>query len=129
MVHLLKRRIGISLSFIFVDESEDNDQNDYQGASAKDSNYPEHTFASGLLMHLRLFNIFLCFFRVFESRPYISIDFDQIRSLIVHLFIDILSDYVNVCHELLNVIQIFLPLFDNVFVMSSFSAHFELLQI
>lgn len=85
-------------------ERDNHDYDDDNGGCASDTNGPVHAPASRFLVLLGLLNVSLCFLGVFQSSPSIMVDFNKVLSLIVNFRIDILSDRVDVRHELLDII-------------------------
>ena len=80
-------------------------------------------------MLLGLFDILLRIFGIFESRSSILINFNQIRALLMHLGVDLLGNVIDISHELLNVVQLFLPLLNDVLHVGSLALHLQLLNI
>ena len=80
-------------------------------------------------MLLGLLDVRLSLLCIFESCSRVSIDFDQIGSLIVDLGVDLLGNIVDISHELLDIVKFFLPLFNYVLHVGSLTLNFQLLHI
>lgn len=80
-------------------------------------------------MLLRLFNVLLSVLGIVEGRPSVRIDLDEIGTLLVHLGIDLLRNVVDICHELLHVVQLLLPLLDDVLHVGGLALNLELLNV
>jgi hypothetical protein len=80
-------------------------------------------------MLLRLFNVLLGVLGIVEGRSRVRVDLDEIGTLLVHLGIDLLRNVVDICHELLHVVQLLLPLLDDVLHVGGLALNLELLNV
>ena len=80
-------------------------------------------------MLLGLLNVFLSFLCILERRSRILVNLNQISSLLMHLGVDLFRDTVYVCHELLDIVELFLPLFDHVVHIGSLALHLQLFNV
>lgn len=124
MVSVLLRLIwGRVVAAAEGDYEDDDDYEDEQGDSTKDV---IHALASFLLMSLRLGDLIVCFLRVVLGSGRVLVDLHKIVSLLVYVLVDRLSDGVDVAHELLNIVQIFLSLLDDIGHIVGFGTDLEL---
>lgn len=61
-------------------------------------------------MVLGLLDVFLSLFRISKGFASVLINFNQVGPLLMHFSVDVFSNLVNVPHELLHVVKVFLPL-------------------
>ena len=119
----------VSWAHSLVNNAEHNDNDDDDGSCASNTNNPVHASTSSLLMVLCLFDILFSFLGIIEGCSGVCIDFHQISSLVVNLCVDFLSDIIDVCHELLHVIEFLLALLDHIFHVRGLSLDFKLLNV
>ena len=80
-------------------------------------------------MFLGLFYIFLSLFRVLESCASVVIYLDQVGALLVNLAINVFRDRIDVCHKLLNIVELILSLIDDFLHVGCLALDLELLTI
>ena len=80
-------------------------------------------------MLLGLLYVFLSILCIIEGCASIVINLNEVSSLLVHLRVDLLSDVIDVSHELLHVVQLVLTLFDQIVHVGSLSLHLQFLNI
>ena len=80
-------------------------------------------------MLLSLFNVLLGILRVFQGRSGVRVDFDEISALFMHLSVNLFRNVVDIRHELLHVVQLILPLSDDIRHVGGLALHFELLNV
>ena len=80
-------------------------------------------------MFLGLLDVLFSLFCIIESCSSISINFNQISSLIVDLSVDLFSYIIDIGHELFDVVKLFLSLFNHILHVSSLALNLQLLNI
>ena len=80
-------------------------------------------------MLLGLLDVLFSLFCIIESCSGISINFDQISSLIVDLGVNLFGNVIDISHELFDVIKLFLSLLNHILHVSSFTLDLQLLHI
>ena len=80
-------------------------------------------------MLLGLLDVLFSLLCIIKSCARISINFDQITSLIVDLGVDLFSNIIDISHELFDVIKLFLSLLNHILHVSSFTLDLQLLHI
>ena len=80
-------------------------------------------------MCLCFFNILLGFFSVVFCLLGILVDNLQILPLLVHFRVDLSGNLINVLHCLLDMLQIFISLIDDICHVVSLSLNFDLLHV
>ena len=110
-------------------ESYNNDDGDDDEKDKDKTNCPVHAFPGRLLMILGLLDVRLSLLSIVESCSRISVDFDQISSLIVDLGVDLLGNIVDISHELFDIVKFFLPLFNYVLHVGGLTLNLQLLHI
>ena len=106
----------------------DNQNND-DDSNWENSDDPVQAFSSTFLIFLGLLDISLRIFCIFQRSSSILIDFDKIGALLVHLSVDFFRNVIDISHELLDVVELFLPLLDDVFHVGCLALNFQLLNI
>ena len=76
-----------------------------------------------------LLDVSLGILRVLKRCSGILINLNKVDSLFMHLGVNLLGDVVDICHKLFNVVQLFLPLLDDVFHVGGLALHFQLFNI
>ena len=80
-------------------------------------------------MLLGLLDVLFSLFCIIESCSGISINFDQISSLIVDLGVNLFGNVIDISHELFDVVKLFLSLLNHILHVSSFTLDLQLLHI
>ena len=80
-------------------------------------------------MLLGLLDVLLSLLCIIESCSRVSVNFDQIGSLIVDLGVDLLGNIIDISHKLFNVVKLFLSLFNHIFHVCSLTLNLQLLHI
>ena len=104
-------------------DEDDDDYEDKEGDSTKDV---VCALACLLLVSFRLGDLVVRFLRVVLGSGRVLVDLHQIVSLLVHVLVDRLSDGVDVAHQLLDVVQVFLSLMNDIGHVVGFSTDLEL---
>ena len=90
------------------DEGENHAEDDDQCSDGDDANDPQHASTARLLFRGRLNDLFLCLYGVFKCRGCVLVYFNHNVTLVVHLGMDLLGDLMNVRHEVLDGVELFL---------------------
>jgi len=78
---------------------------------------------------LGLLYVLLSLLGVFERDARVVVDFDQVCALIVHFFVYVLGDHVDVAHHLLHVVELILPVCDHLGHILRLALDFEFFYI
>lgn len=80
-------------------------------------------------MLLCFFYVFLSLLGVVEGCARIVVDLNQVCSLLVHLCVDLLGNVIDIRHELLHIVQLVLPLLNQIVHVGCFTLHPQLINI
>ena len=80
-------------------------------------------------MLLGLLDVCFSLLCILKSCSSVSVNFDQISSLIVDLRVDLFGNIIDISHELFDVVKLFLSLFNYILHVGSLTLNLELLHI
>ena len=80
-------------------------------------------------MLLGLLDVCFSLLCILKSCSSVSVNFDQISSLIVDLRVDLFGNIIDISHELFDVVKLFLSLFNYILHVGGLTLNLELLHI